>query len=692
MRRTLLLAAIALTIGRPLPAQEPAVLHGRVLDAATRTPIAGAEVLPPGAVHGVLTDSAGAWRLPVPAGVARLRVRRLGYAPRDVSVEAGTPLVVSLEPLPIALDAVVITAARREQKLKDAVPETELISRRDIEQSGSADVGGALTQATGIQLEGGVPAGAGIFLQGLGSQRVLVLLDGQPLVGRINGNFDLSRLPASLVERVEVVRGPQSTLYGSDAMGGVVDIITRPPTDQVTGAVTAIGGTQGRREMSGTLRGSSGRLGFVLDGGARSEDLAPGLPGDGGTYARRWNAAPKLRWQPTAAWTLEGSGLVVGERQRYRTGQLYHFSDNTQTAARLSAVWERGGKRLAPTISYTRFDHLSRASTGSQPVSDSGQTDIQDLAQAELLYSAPVPGGIADVGAVVRREAIRADRVTGTSRALNGLETYAQTTWNAGAFSLSPGLRFSTHQQWGSALTPRLAALVRPTPSLALRGSVGAGYRAPDFKELYLNFVNAAAGYAVVGNPDLRPERSTNVSASAEWVGARFYGRASAYDNRFRGFIDYGAPDLTGTYTYHNVAHGTTRGAEIEAGWAQGPARVEVGYAFLDARDDSTGTPLLGRARNTARLSLSAAVGGAPVSATLQYSGRTPIQRDDVTGAITAWRRPFTRVDLRASTPQRWAMGAVFGVENLFDQRLEQSWPGFTGRRVYAGLTWRVGG
>src|SRR5690606_6114811 len=108
------------------------------------------------------------------------------------------------------------------QQLKDVPVATEVVAREEIERTGAADLSAVLVERTGISVEGGHPVGTGIMLQGLGSERVLVLVDGQPYIGRLSGSLDLSRVPVSLIERVEVVKGPQSTLYGSDAMGGVV--------------------------------------------------------------------------------------------------------------------------------------------------------------------------------------------------------------------------------------------------------------------------------------------------------------------------------------------------------------------------------------------------------------------------------------------------------------------------------------
>jgi len=682
-------AAGLLAGGRPLAAQTSPV-RGRVVERETGLPVAGAEVLDP-ATGGVLarTDTAGVFVLAGP--IARVRVRRLGYSPRDVTAAGGRLVTVVLDPLPIALEAVVVTAARREQKLKDAVPETQLLSRQDIEQSGSPDVVGAVTQSAGIQLEGGVPAGAGVLLQGLGAQRVLILVDGQPLVGRLNGNLDLSRLPSSMVERVEVVRGPQSTLYGSDAMGGVVNIITRAPERAgLDIGVTAIGGSQGRAEGSVNLLGSAGDVGGALDLGMRTIALAPGLPGDEGTYARRWNAAPKVHWQATPGLGLEAAGLFIGEQQRYKSGQLYNFADNLQSDGRIGLEWRHATHRIAPTIAYSRFEHLSRASTNPVPGSDSGATDVQERLQGEVVYSGPLPGGTLDAGVVLRREAIRADRVEGTHRTLDGAETYAQGTWNLGALSLSPGVRFSAHEQWGTAVTPRVAALYRPAPAVALRASVGAGYRAPDFKELYYDFVNTAYGYAVMGNPALQPERSTNVSLGLEVVGSRLYSRVSAYDNRFRDFIDFLPPDVSGTYTYGNIAHGTTRGVEVQGGWAVSRLRLEAEYAYLDAKDADTGLPLLNRAAQNLRFTASGRVHDLSLSAAARYTGRTPIDRD--ASGNTTWRDPYVRLDLRMMAPMPWALAFTAGMDNVFDQRMGAAWPGFTGRQAFAGLTWRSAG
>jgi len=206
---------------------------------------------------------------------------------------------------------------------------------------------------------------------------------------------------------------------------------------------------------------------------------------------------------------------------------------------------------------------------------------------------------------------------------------------------------------------------------------------------LYLSFVNAAAGYAVYGNPDLRPERSTSTSLGAEWSGANAFLQTTGFNADYRDFIETGAPDATGTYTYNNVARGWTRGLEIESGLMAGDWRLEAAGERLWTRDASTGSSLLGRTPFTVRAS-----GTGPVAswtrATLRfaYIARTPISRDSV-GTVTVFRGAYPQLDARLSRliGTRFELSAE--VTNLLDRQMGDSWPGFMGRRAMVQLRWR---
>lgn len=698
--------ALALVGAHPAASQSsaagpgPHAVRGAVTDASSAQPVAGAEVRLDGPVRATtLTDAAGAWRLDeLPAGEYRLEVQHLAYVVGRAEVRIprsdAEPLRLALDTRALPLAELVVTANRRLQPLADVPVATEVVRAEELRRSGASDLASVLTERTGVQLQGGHPTGAGVMLQGMDSERVLVLVDGQPWVGRLSGTSDLARLPVQAIERVEIVKGPQATLYGSEAMGGVVNVITRRPGmagDWHAGA-TLTSGSQDRLDTHARVSGRLGGVRVSADLGRRQEDLVPGgsSSGSGGAGVTRRDLHTRLAWGSPEGLSYDASVLLVDEDQRWSSGQLRHFADNLQGALTAGVNARAGPHRITTTLHGSFFDHLARRGTRSDPPpSSAGDRQRQWLGEVDLAWSWQTASGpIVDGGLELVYEGIEAETVTGRTRETTTWEPYLQTTVQAGPVSLVPGVRLSHSTRWGSHWTPRLALLARPLPGLALRASAAAGYRAPSFKEQWLDFLNSGPGfgYLVRGNPSLEPETSTNLSAGVEWSGARLYARAQLFHNRFRSFIETRAladsADLT-MYTYDNVARGITRGVEVEGGWNVGPLTAELGYARLDTRDDATGDPLLGRPGHSARASLSAPVLGVRSHLAATWTGATPISRDD--DGATLEREAYFRLDARLARrvgPVELALGA----DNLFD-RVPRQWPGFAGRRVYLSLT-----
>lgn len=684
-----------------LHAQSPDAgeLRGRVLDRDTGRPLSSVEIRLSGHAMTATSDTGGRWALPrLTPGEYLVRARRIGYAPttRKVSLTPGdtSGIEIRLTPSALPLDEIVVTAARREQRLADVTVPTEIITRESIEATGASSLAAALTEQTGIQFDGGHPSGAGVMLQGLSNERVLVLVDGQPLYGRISGTLDLARVPTAIVDRVEIVKGPQAALYGSEAMGGVVNVVTRSPAAAgLNGGARAVAGSGGRREagVSGEVR--AGELSALVDVGRRDVDRASGRPDETGALAERFDVVGRVSWRPDSTFALETSGLVLDERQRWPSGTQFDFADNTQVGARLAADWRLGAHRLRPTIHLSRFEHLARRSGFSQPIAGTGDRQDQRLVEAELLYGTRVFGQALDAGVEVKQERISSSdgRIEGGTRTLYSAEPFAQLDWSGARWSVVPGLRLSWNERWGSTLNSRLAFRYRVNDELSVRAGAGRGFRAPDFKELYLQFINDAAGYAVYGNHDLRPEHSTNLAGGVEWTGARLYGRGQVFWNDLRDFIETrpAADDGSGLllFQYANVARARTYGAELEAGLVFRPVRFEAGYAWLGTEDATTGRPLLGRPVHSGRLVTTVAPTRA-LHATVSgiYTGPTPMERDEA-GAITSEREAFFRIDARLAQRLPWGLELSLGADNILDRRPE-AWADAVGREWYLGLTW----
>lgn len=715
--RAAVVAVLALLAWGPLGAQ--AQVRGRVVSAVDGRPVPAAEVmleasdtLRQGAEGAgrfsvrVRTDDAGRFSVASPSsGPVRLRVRAMGFVAysdeRPLGDAQSLTWNVSLAPAALSLDQMVVTAARREQRLGDAVTTVEVVNRADLERTGAADLSAVLIEHTGIELQGGHPAGAGVMLQGIGSERVLILLDGQPLAGRLSGNFDVSRIPVAMVERVEVVKGAQSTLYGSEAMGGVVNIITRTAPQEsgmLGGSITGTAGQQGRRDGAGRLTFARGAWAVAGDLARRYVETAPGIDAQDGALAARLDGAMKLRWAPDTMRSAELNVLALDERQRWRTGTFFGFSDNVQLNARAGAAFRVGRHRFAPGLSVSNWEHVARSSAFSLPVAgDTGQRQLQRIVQGELIYAGSYsPRLQLDAGVQMRVDEIETERVPGGLRRHTSIEPFAQVEWAATDWlTVTPGGRVSQSNQWGTQFTPRVAARARVTDRLTLRASVGDGFRAPDFKELFLFFQNGNAGYAVQGNPDLRPENSRSSMFGAEWATASGYVRAQLFHNAFKSFIEtqiVSGPNEAPVYEYQNRDNGFTRGAEFEFGGnllRSGRLRGELGWSLLETRDESTGRELLGRPSQSARAALQMTLPWLTrMSVAAIHTGRTPMQRDASTGAISEYRDAFTRVDLRlARAISALGLELVLGADNVFDRRPAE-WAGFTGRHVYTSLSY----
>jgi vitamin B12 transporter len=493
---------------------------------------------------------------------------------------------------PPVSDSVVVTATLTPEEELELGSATTVITREWIEATGARNVAELLRQVPGLDVarQGSDGSLVSTFLRGANSPHVLVLMDGARLNSPYFSGYDFSVLTTENVERIEIVRGPFSALYGSDAIGGVIHIFTRPASSALAGRAAIEGGDAGQRRVSVFAAAGSQTFGASgsyshdeADGDRRNSDwrqdagsarfearfgdsLRVALEGslvdaDVGTPGPIGRETPRARQEsheeriqvPIAFRPLTGHAATllfarVASRRTYRDPDagFDSRSDPTTLQARLSDSFRAGPHELTAFGSWERWTVDDRSNFGVALDDD-----------RSTLWGAGVQDSVAIGGAVV----------TG-------------------------GLRYDHHSDFGNAWSPRgTVAWIDANARWKLRLSGGSAFRAPSVGELF---------YPFGGNPDLRPERVTSWEAGVERYLAGGRLELSVFWSEFRNLIVF---DFASSLN-ENVGRARTRGVELA--WRQRvTSRVEVdtGYTWLAAEDLVTDEDLLRRPRHRAFVS-----------------------------------------------------------------------------------------
>lgn len=583
----------------------------------------------------------------------------------------------------------VTTAGRREERRADAVVGTEVIERAQLVESGAENVAEALEDLPGIEI---VPAlqGLTVRMQGLDPQHTLILIDGEPVIGRSDGALDLTRLSLQDVERIEIVRGASSALYGSAAHGGVINIITRRASRALAMDGRLSLGTYDPYQLAGaTVDGGVGVA--VRRGGFRgrmdasvhrvgSYDLDRSDVATSGSAITQYDGSLRLSQQVRASEL--GLRLRISRRDlsgidASATGAVYdriNRVDELGIGATLSTEFTRG--TLATQVYFTQFlDQFVLDQRGSAQ-EDLDQDTRQRLGEVSSQYTfvSEDQRHVLTLGADVQQESLSADRLSRVGRRTR-TSPFAQYQWLLHRelnITLAPGFRVDVDSQFGTVPSPKLAVRMDPHERLLLRASVGRGFRAPNFKELYLVFENPSVGYRVVGNPDVQPETSWSLQLDAEWTpSAQVTVRASLYRNQIDDLIDTALDEtqMNVVYTYVNTSSAITQGTELSL--RVRPVEgldLQVAYVFLDARDLQRDRYLTGRPRHrgTFRARYSHADSG--FSATVRGSlvGERPFYETDSNGDVQEVMDDlYLSLDVRLEQRVGDFVGLFAGADNL---------------------------
>ncbi len=580
---------------------------------------------------------------------------------------------------PAELESIVVTGTRTEHRQSDSPVPVQVISARDIVRSGARDVAELLEREGAVHVGRAAGRGTTIEIQGLSSEHVLVLVDGRRLNGRINGAIDLSRLRLAGVERIEIVKGPSSALYGADALGGVVNIITRDEPEPAS--LRLRGGSQAQEAF--THAGLATRRWQLQGAGgytrARGYDLDPARAGEDGAdtaglvlsasasrpLGRHGDLGLDFAWQLDDSQRLDsGSG-----------GALYDTTKRIEAVR--GAVAPRfavAGGELRLEAWYQRYhDQFLQLQRGSDGNSTDEET-LDQVAAAGLQFDRGFGDHRLIVGAEHQLERLEADRIAQRAeRDRQALFAQDEFTLLDGRLSLVPGLRYDRDSQFGDQFSPKLALRLELAADWLLRASYGHGYRAPDFKQLLLRFENGAAGYRVDGNQDLQPESSRGANLALTWLpGPRTEMHLSAFGQRVRDLIDIVLVESgeVQRYSYANISSARLWGAELQAQWRpRPPLQLRLGYSYLHSRDEDTGEALSGRPAHRVHAGVYLQQARWALGLRGNWVGERRFTVDTANGPPTAagTASAYSLFDLRGVWRGWPAAEFALGIKNLFD-------------------------
>lgn len=680
---------------------------GHVIDGLSGAAVPMAQILwKPGgvdaeAVDRIEADVAGRFRVdPAWSGSGWIEVRSLGHRPLALTVEearaASWRLVLESDPL--ELESVLVTAGGRAQRRSEIAVPIAQVTAEDIRQVSAPSVESLLSQMPGLQSQSGTPTGSNIMIRGIGDSRVLVLIDGQPASGALLENRDLSRLSLSGVERVEVVKGPLSSLYGTDALGGVINVVTKDPDRGFRADARLLSGGGGRYEGAANVSGG-GDLRFRATGGWRQQDQVPGVDDESGTFSRVWDGRGTARYLGIENVELRADVSYVRERQQWPVGAGFSgFNDNEGfTAWTQATVGRLGGEWTVKALAQD-YEHLYRQARGDAPIAG-GDEDLQEerFYRGTVMYSASMGSHLLDVGVEGSQREIRSpDKILEDQASDRQLDAFAQDAWTLGAATVSTGLRATFNDRWGNTVSPTFGVTAMPTAAWRVRAVVGRGFRAPSFKELAWDFANLGGGYTVQGNPDLQPETSWNVTAGVDWAPSSAFSLGlEGYSNRIENLIE---SSFVGTnpagllvYSPRNFSEARTRGVEATGTGRLGLWEMRAEYVLLDARSVEDDLPLDRRARHSGRVRLArsvpAVLDGLLANVTVHATGEAPLIGIDGQGrpAVIGTQERFVSFDAQVTLQLPRSLLLTFGVDNLLDQRPE-GWQAVIERRFRVGL------
>jgi outer membrane receptor for ferrienterochelin and colicins len=710
-------------------------------------PVANASVLLRPALGGTpfaLTtglDGTAQWT-PRVEGRVLVIARADGFSDESRTVElSGSTMNVEI-PLTVAgfREQITVTSGSRVEELQEDSPvKVEAVTRQGMMSTGYERLTDVLAEIPGVVTRSGSSAGVGAEqIRGISARQVAVLQDGLPMIGARgikSGNLNLNRQSTGRLERVEVVKGAASALYGSDAIGGVVNMISREPTKKVQGNLNFSGGTLGIFDGRGDIGTRYKNLTAFLDLERHQQDAYRLIPNSStfvGPNIRKNDILARTRYQFSRRFALglTANGYHNNEQTRSagETGIVNStYNDSVQNYALVGDLVATSTTTLQLRAYSARYDENGSLGSVSAPTAPPALSNLNERYKRldGTISQQWGPRNFLQGGYEWVQDNYKgANRLVGDNA---GRQVTSNDVWLQDKFRISSratldiGGRVTSHSLFGAWAVPKVGLVVRLSDRWTARGSFGRGFRAPDLGQLYFRFANPASFYQVIGNPNLQPETSRSFSTGVEYRASRFRGGVALFRNDVRNLIDsvnigtpatvdqltvlltqYGIPasftPLIGrqTFIYQNFGRIYTQGFELDAEQSvTRELRVSAAYTYLDARDTGTKLGLPQRHKHQGYVKTDYVHARWGLSANLRGSFYSKWWLNPASGTRAFG---YGIWDLYVAKNLRRGAQAYFSVDNLSnsrDQKLALATPTFDrpdyGRTFRVGMRWQFG-
>lgn len=579
-------------------------------------------------------------------------------------------------------DTMVVTANRFQQPLSAVLAPVTVVTRQDIDRWQSTSVNDVLRRLPGVDISqsGGSGQLSSIFVRGTNSSHVLVLVDGVRLnLAGVSGSADLSQFPVALVQRIEYIRGPRSAIYGSDAIGGVVNIIT---TREKSGTELSAGwGTNSYQNYNISTQQQLGENTRVTLMGDYAYTRGFDVVAYGGTGVQ-----PQSDRDGFQSKTLYGalehnfsetwSGFVRGYGYDNRTNYDSYYWPGTpliDTRQLYSQSWDAGLRFNGESIQsqlVSSYSHSKDYNYDPEYGRYDDSATLDDMKQYNVQWSNSVVVGHGNVGAGIDWQ--KQTTTPGTGYVAEGNEQrntglYLTGLQQLGDFTFEGAVRSDDNSQFGRHSTWQTSAGWEFIEGYRFIASYGTSYKAPNLGQLY----------GFYGNSDLNPEESKQWEGAFEGLTAGVSWRISGYRNDIDDMIDYDDH----AQKYYNEGEVRIKGVEATANFDTGPLAHTLSYDYVDARNAITDQPLPRRSKQLVKYQLDWQVHDFDWGLTYQYLG-TRYDTDFVTyenvkmGGVSLW-------DLAVSYPLTSQLTVRGKIANLFDKDYETVYGYPTAGREY---------